>query len=221
MRRSLVLLGCAAAFGLWPHILEAADRIFSHQLHLGKAGATCVDCHVAAPASTVATESLLPTATQCSACHDGSKAKQVDASWLAQQQPAERTYRFNHSFHLQMGSTAPIILAAIENGSYLGKHQDSHHHMNAENACESCHRGLRETALATAGNMPLMADCLVCHNKIDNPFSCRQCHLEGVKLSPASHTRDFGDLHSTGKLNLDKQTCLPCHGRNFTCMGCH
>jgi c(7)-type cytochrome triheme protein len=128
-------LVCAVTLG--PHTLEAADRIFSHQLHLGKAGATCVDCHVAASASTAATESLLPSAAQCAACHDGSKAKQVDASWLAQQQPAERSYRFNHNFHLQMGSVAPIIMGAIENGSYLGKHQDSHHHMSEANACES------------------------------------------------------------------------------------
>ena len=45
--------------------------------------------------------------------------------------------------------------------------------------------------------------------------------FEGVNLRPADHTREFIDTHSTGKINLDKQSCLPCHGRDFPCMGCH
>jgi hypothetical protein len=221
MRLLIVFLGCAAATWIGPHILEGADRNFSHQLHLGKAAATCVDCHVSTPASTAAVERNLPSAAQCAACHDGEKARKVDASWLTEEPAGERTYRFNHQFHLQMGNVAPILAAAIDSGAYLGRHEDRHHHMNQENACEACHRGLRETNLAGKENLPAMADCLVCHSKVDNPFSCSKCHLEGVSLRPASHTRDFVDLHATGKLGLDRQTCLPCHGRTFTCMGCH
>ncbi len=221
MKPFFVFLGCVAASWIWPPIAEAAGRNFSHHLHLGKVGATCVDCHVSTPASTAATDRNLPSPAQCAACHDGKKARPVDASWLAQEAAGERTFRFNHQFHLQMGNVAPVIAAAIAAGSYLGRHDDSHHHMNVENACEGCHRGLRETNLAGAENLPRMADCLVCHSRVDNPFSCSKCHLEGVNLRPASHTRDFVDLHATGRLNLDRTTCLPCHGRNFTCMGCH
>ena len=31
----------------------------------------------------------------------------------------------------------------------------------------------------------------------------------------------FMDAHSSGKMKLDKTTCAVCHGRQFTCMGCH
>jgi Cytochrome c7 and related cytochrome c len=201
--------------------MKAADPLFSHQRHLNKAGMTCVECHIPAPRSTQAGDRLLPPADACASCHDGSKQRKVETDWLVQEQTGERNYRFNHQFHLQMGSVAPLLMAAIEDGSYLGKHQDSHHHMNAEDACEACHRGLRQADHATNENMPLMADCLVCHNKVDNPFSCSKCHLEGANLRPANHTANFVDLHSTRRLGLDKQTCLPCHGRSFTCMGCH
>jgi hypothetical protein len=27
--------------------------------------------------------------------------------------------------------------------------------------------------------------------------------------------------HTSGKLNLDKASCVVCHGRNFRCLGCH
>ena len=67
-----------------------------------------------------------------------------------------------------------------------------------------------------------MADCLVCHNKIDNPFSCEKCHTApAVQLKPPSHTADYVDTHSSGKLQLDKPSCVICHGKEFTCLGCH
>jgi hypothetical protein len=42
-----------------------------------------------------------------------------------------------------------------------------------------------------------------------------------VKLKPAFHTPDYIDTHSSGKLKLDKPSCVICHGVNFTCLGCH
>jgi hypothetical protein len=144
-----------------------------------------------------------------------------DTSFLSQKEPAERTFRFNHEFHLQMGNVAPLLAAAIESGKYLGKPGDMLGRLNTDNACTACHRGLEETDVAAKANLPQMSDCLVCHSDIRNPFSCEKCHLEGVNLMPADHTRNFVDTHSTGRLGLDKTTCLPCHGRNFACMGCH
>ena len=193
----------------------------SHQLHLNTAGVTCIDCHTGAPSSTEAADSNLPAAGVCLNCHDGEMTKKVDTSFLEGKRAAERTYRFSHEFHSQMGNMAPIIAAAIDDRKYLGKVGDTRRHLNTENACAACHRGLGETDMATAANLPQMSDCLVCHNRIDNPFSCETCHLEGVNLKPANHTEDFLDRHTTGKLGLDKTTCLPCHGKNFTCMGCH
>jgi c(7)-type cytochrome triheme protein len=204
-----------------PLLAQNAPPRFSHQVHLKQANLTCLACHQAATTSTAATDGNMPAEKICLACHNGNTLPRVDTSFLSEKKPAERTYRFNHQFHLQMGNAAPLLAAAIDNGTYLGKAGDMRAHLDTDDVCEGCHRGLAETEVAGKPNLPQMPDCLVCHSEIDNPFSCEKCHLEGVNLKPASHTREFADAHSTGRLGLDKTTCLPCHGRHFTCMGCH
>ena len=194
---------------------------FSHQLHLNKVGVTCTVCHNSATTSKAATDRNLPQQETCLACHNGKTAPKVEISWLPEREIDERTYRFDHEFHTKLGNIAPLIAVMIDSGTYLGKHGDIRRHLDSDNECQACHRGLQETELAGKSNLPQMSDCLVCHSEIDNPFSCETCHLEGVNLKPASHTRTFIDQHSTGKLGLDKSSCLPCHGTNFACMGCH
>jgi len=120
-----------------------------------------------------------------------------------------------------MGNFARIIAAAIDAKSYLSPAGDIRRHLNTTNACVACHRGLEESDAVAKVNMPQMADCLVCHTQIDPPFSCEQCHARGPHLKPASHTRDYIDTHSSGKLKLDKPSCVVCHGREFRCLGCH
>ena len=198
----------------------AAELRFSHQLHL-QAGATCANCHTTASTSTAATDSNLPTKRECNVCHDGSAVRPVDTAALSEIATAKRSYRFNHEFHLKLGNVAPALAAALDGGTYLGKATGIREYLDGANTCQACHRGLEETELASKANLPQMSDCLVCHSEIDNPFSCEKCHLEGVELRPADHTRTFVDQHSTGKIQLDKASCLPCHGTNFACMGCH
>ncbi len=70
-------------------------------------------------------------------------------------------------------------------------------------------------------NMTQMADCLVCHSKIELPFSCEQCHGVGAKLRPADHPPEFLESHSRPDAKFDKTTCTVCHGRRFRCLGCH
>jgi predicted CXXCH cytochrome family protein len=219
LRRLLLLLIAAVCLGAAAANAQA-DR-FSHQLHLGKVGLTCTTCHASAETSEAATDRNLPQPETCMSCHDGGAAPEIDVSWLAAEPIEERTFRFNHQFHLQMGNPAPVILAAIEDGKYYGYHHYEKSALETGSACQACHRGLEETTLAGKANLPQMADCLACHNKVDNPFSCEKCHLDGVDLKPADHTADFIDRHSSRKMKMDKTTCLPCHGRNFGCMGCH
>jgi hypothetical protein len=194
---------------------------FSHRLHFEEAGATCTDCHDAAKDSQSATDSLLPSKEKCAVCHEGGAATPIDTAGMDGLKTKQRSYRFNHQFHLQLGNVAPLIAAAIDNGDYLGKTRNIRERLDTSDACQACHRGVGEADLATAAHLPRMPDCLVCHSEVDNPFSCEKCHLEGTTLRPTGHTREFIDLHSTGKIEYDKQTCLPCHGRNFACMGCH
>jgi hypothetical protein len=85
----------------------------------------------------------------------------------------------------------------------------------------ACHRGLEISDKPERSDLPQMADCLVCHSRIDPPDSCEFCHLKDAALKPANHTPDFLDSHTTGNAGLDLTACAVCHGRHFRCLGCH
>ena len=106
--------------------------------------------------------------------------------------------RFNHQTHVKFGNIAPILRAAIASKKYLDTRIPTQ--LDTANSC---------------------ADCLVCHNKIDPPFSCEKCHNNVAALKPVNHSHDFLDKHNRMKSALDKSNCASCHGRQFTCLGCH
>lgn len=159
----------------------------------------------------------------CLTCH----AQQKDATTLSDKHKGKILKDFNHARHLSFGNLAPSFAAAIDSKQYLGSPNKIdllklRAELITDNPCQACHRGLRLASGApTKEHFPHMEDCLTCHNKIDAPFSCEKCHPTGLKLKPANHAPDFLDRHTTGKLNLDKTTCAACHGRRFTCLGCH
>lgn len=126
--------------------------------------------------------------------------------------------KFNHALHARMGpAIAASVTKAIADGTYLGTKEQASL-VRARHACMSCHMTLASDNVEQA--YPPMADCLVCHNEIDPPYSCIKCHTESPALRPASHTPNFIDVHSAGKVK-DKSGCASCHGRNFSCLGCH
>ncbi len=185
---------------------------FSHRLHLDM-GLECLECHAAAAGSTKVEDNLLPAKSVCRGCHE---APEILAP------PSVRVSKFSHALHLRMGNNvAPFIRNAIDHHNYLQPPGDIRRHLDSANPCEACHRGLEESDQVTRAALPQMADCLVCHTQIEAPFSCEDCHSNVAQLKPANHVERFGDLHSSGKLNLDKTTCAVCHGRTFTCAGCH
>ncbi len=201
--------------------LAAQDWAFPHGTHLAM-GLDCGTCHGAAKDSSEAGDGLLPDGALCQACHNGQTAPEIDVAPLTGRSEVVRSFRFDHSFHLGLGEIAPLVAAAIDSGNYFGKPGDARRFLDSADECSACHRGLQESTQVVPGaHMPQMADCIVCHTKIDNPFSCPECHVEGAELRPADHTREFIDTHSTGEAGLDKVSCLPCHGREFACMGCH
>jgi hypothetical protein len=139
---------------------------------------------------------------------------------LAQAPPSLK--EFSHAKHLKLGNVAPVIAGAIDKGTYLGRNGAKIRSLlNSSNPCVACHRGLDESEAVSQANMPQMADCLVCHNQIDLPDSCAFCHPKGAQLKPASHVPGFLDTHSNKNSGLDLQSCAVCHGRKFTCLGCH
>jgi len=184
---------------------------FSHKQHL-QLGRQCIDCHVNVAASTVPGENLLPTAAACKPCHDTVKIREPRATPVT---------HFGHAQHLKLGNIAPVIAAAIDKKTYLSDPDDIRSHLNGTNPCLACHRGMETSEHPSASEIPQMADCLMCHNQIDPPFSCAKCHdPKWHGLQPANHhAADFHDTHSTKA--IVKQGCAVCHGRTFTCMGCH
>ena len=185
---------------------------FSHRIHLA-AKLDCGMCHAAAAASTRLEDDLLPKPAVCLNCH---KTAEIGA------RVQTRLARFDHQLHLKLGNVAPVIAAAIDKKTYLSPvSSELRAELNTSNACEACHRGLENSDRPDRSALPQMADCLVCHNQIDPPYSCEFCHGKGAKLTPASHSPDFLDTHTSGKLELDKTTCAVCHGRKFHCLGCH
>ena len=201
--------------------LPAADLEFSHQLHLGN-GLTCTVCHSSAQQSQAETDHLLPRAELCLACHNGQTAPDIDVTPLRDSTTVERLFRFSHANHLERGNPAVAIAEAIDSGAYLGFVPEIREHLNTDNSCVGCHRGLEDAVTVDSSiHLPRMSDCLVCHNEIDNPFTCDTCHAPGFTLKPTTHLANFIDIHSSGDLEYDSRTCEVCHARKFTCMGCH
>jgi len=217
--------------GLVPALPEEprryADLKFSHRVHLVQFKTDCKDCHAAAWSSTSLTGDSLVTEKDCLKCHDGRRASNDCMVCHENRSPKRyvrtpnQSFRFNHKLHIELGNLAPIIAAAIDSGGYFSPAKNIRGYLDQEHLCAACHRGLEEVDLAKKANLPQMADCIVCHAEIDPPFSCQFCHSPNARIKPASHTPDYLDLHNSGKVTLDKQSCVICHGRRFRCMGCH
>lgn len=190
---------------------------FSHRLHLEQAHAKCLDCHAAAAQSTSSSDNLLPLEKTCLKCHRDTAA--IRAALSRPEPQPKRNFRFSHKQHLDFGDLGPAIADAIEKGQYLSPARPAVADLKTGNVCAACHRGVNRVDVATAANLPRMADCLTCHNTIDPPDSCQFCHTKDAVLKPVSHTPDFIDAHTNKK--FDKASCAVCHGVRFTCMGCH
>lgn len=131
--------------------------------------------------------------------------------------------KFSHAQHAKFGNPAPLIAAAIDKKTYLGAPRPNQRELlkTASNGCETCHLGITTNVKVDASLFPAMSDCLVCHSKIEPPFSCSTCHDQSTKLMPATHNDAWLDFHASGKANFDRPSCQPCHGQRFTCRGCH
>ena len=180
--------------------------------------------HAAAQPSFDHKAALAQTKGACEPCH----AEMVKSTEITKRagRPV-RHIRFNHELHLKLGNPAPILAKAIDTKDFIpGLGADPAvirpQLDKVTVACSACHRGMAAvTAKLARENYPHMSDCLVCHNKIDNPFSCEKCHVEeATELRPAAHAvRGFADGHSLK--SVSKSECAVCHGRKFSCLGCH
>ena len=218
------LLQAITGAGTVPVLLLLAAPLradFSHRVHLERK-IDCPVCHAAAAGSQAAADNLLPKPDVCANCHTGDRKLAAAPSIKS---PRKLTVtKFDHRLHVKLGPAVPAtMLKAIETKGYLADPRNLREQLAVagKHPCTGCHRGLEKSDSVSMAAFPHMADCLTCHNTIDPPFSCVKCHDEEQRLKPASHTNEWIDRHSTGKANLDKASCAVCHGRNFTCLGCH
>lgn len=204
-------MALAASLPAVPADRDAERRPFSHRLHL-KLKLDCQACHVSAARSSRLEDNNLPPKEVCLGCHKQAVIKAPSTTAIA---------RFDHSKHIKVGDIGKVIAAAIDQGIYLSSAEGLKQKLASGHPCKGCHRGLEESDEVTKAAFPAMADCLVCHSKIQPPDSCLFCHNEGQKLKPDDHTPDYIDLHTSGKISLKKESCAVCHGKRFTCLGCH
>jgi DnaJ-class molecular chaperone len=153
--------------------------------------------------------------TACATCHDETHIKEPRKTHVS---------KFSHAQHVKV-NPGPIIAAAIKNGTWLGKESEKPSAVNTREACVACHHGIESSEAIKDDDgfkhFPRMADCLTCHNKINPPESCKQCHDPGaMALRPTTHTAEFADAHAL-KGKIAKTDCASCHGKTFTCKGCH
>jgi cytochrome c7-like protein len=208
------LLTVAPLFLSMPALGQYEGVAFSHKKHTGMS-LECVDCHAAAKTSEQAADVLLPRDEVCAKCHAPAPIKE----------PRKLTVSsFNHRLHAAIPKMNLVILAAIRSGSYLAvPHEQLEEQLESAGSCTTCHRGMAESEEVSMAAFPHMADCLVCHSDIEVPFSCEKCHdADPVALKPADiHTPDFLEAHSRPGALKDRTSCALCHGREFTCLGCH
>ena len=201
----------------------AAEQAFSHKVHLGR-GIPCATCHASARTSEAMANNNLPGPAVCAGCHTGSanSPRKLDGAQYIGKPRQVFLRDFNHELHLKFGNIAPVLKQAVETGKHLDPGKTPAAHLEGAGPCEACHRGLHQSDRITTAHMPAMADCLVCHNKIDPPFSCEKCHSPGVRLTPASHKPGWLDEHSKAAARAAaNENCAVCHGKQFTCLGCH
>jgi len=201
--------------------LQRLPLIFSHQKHLGR-GATCITCHTTATSSQSAVDNLIPTETECRACHA------IDRS-----DPAKVATPTAACTACHPGWTPGAVVARV----YLTPPPLKFAHaQHRQTACETCHTDIRSVDLATTRQLPTMASCLGCHKNGAEERHCIDCHLAklgGLMETQFEHgtlvpARDgLGDQHGPGFSTNHTQearqagnTCNACHDRS-ECVDCH
>lgn len=257
MRRSfgpaglpLLLLGFALALVATPAAAQHTQRspltavfgeqtiplAFDHALHLGKAKMQCDECHDVAKSARPSDRNLPPERT-CFDCHDVTEESPEKASPPAACATCHPGYTptFPPDTALDETAKASPHPPAVEfpTPSIVFSHQA---HLTRGAACDACHKGVAQAGLATLEHMPMMDDCLACHDGKTAPATCATCHtarpdgvlitsLPGGKLTPRGlfrnddHRGDFARSHGPAA-KADAAYCKNCHTES-ECSKCH
>ena len=165
-----------------------SDLVFSHKFHTEDAEAECSDCHTNVAESVKGSDDLLPEMETCYSCHD----EDMDCE----------------SCHLQ--GEDPIILPRIDTYSEKFNHKI---HAQNEISCSKCHEQVVNKEEVNSGlHLPLMNDCMACHDTPDEMDGCYSCHAEDENLVPQDHIASWKSEH--GLYSESETTCQSCHSES-------
>ena len=184
-------------------------KVFRHASHAG--AAPCAFCHPAAASSARSIDWLGATPAACLGCHRAGEPQVAPARlpppWPPPSPPGAPTLKFSHKLHVGQGL-----------------------------ACGACHSAESLDSPVRAAGLPLMADCLRCHDGKRASAACGACHPtlpdgrlktdfpsgkllpSGVWEGDAAHDAEFRTTH--GPAARDGRRCETCHTRSF-CTSCH
>ena len=170
---------------------EYEPIIFSHDLHVAENGMECTDCHAEIMKTGLGKRSM-PDHDICGECHE---VDDDDACGTCHKNPDE-----------------PEAMPPIP-----GKYDGFAHTQHPDLKCSKCH------SLVINGKfdpeIPEMADCQMCHAKMNGPLECKVCHLGETPL-PIDHK--FASWHQDHGMEASVGTsdCSQCHDQS-SCGDCH
>ena len=209
---------------------------FDHEVHLGKAKMKCDECHDVAK-STRPSDRNLPPEQTCFDCHDVTEEDPGKASPPAACTTCHPGYVPTFPAGVPLDDTAkasphppPVV---IPTAALVFSHKA---HLTRGTPCDACHKGVELAGVATLANMPMMDDCLACHDGRRAPSTCPTCHIAGPdgvvvkslpfgKLTPRGlfrnddHRGDFARSHGAAA-KADAAYCSSCH-TDSECSQCH
>lgn len=208
-RRWILVVGVAATAGcgLVERLFGGGPvRSFNHAEHAEK-GATCADCHGAAPDKE---SPKMPTLAQCMDCH-----KDLDDP----KPPGRRVAAF-----VPEGKTEPAWSRVTAQSDEVVF--DHALHIKKNVVCAACHQGIDKSTSVTADLAVSMEACVKCHAKQATAHNdCASCHRDlRRELPPPSHRQLWAQQHGAiakgAAGNVESARCALCHTERG-CNECH
>lgn len=170
---------------------------FSHAYHATEVGAECSQCHTSAQTSEASGDNLLARMDQCYTCHD---QKTTDCQYC----------------HVE--AAEPYSAFASPKRELVFSHKQ--HIVDQQMKCEACHAGVEKKAYENISVLPVMDNCVSCHNGVKADNECRVCHTDIRFIRPDDHTADFMLTHKQIVAASSSTNCVFCHAEE-SCVECH
>ncbi len=174
-----------------------SDLTFSHKYHIEEEGVECTECHTAVEESKLGADDLLPTMSTCFDCHEDEED--------------------NCTFCHENTKNKRIILPRVTDYNPKFNHIK---HADEGISCIKCHEGINNKESAAGSvHLPMMSDCMECHETPETIAGCYKCHTTNESLTPDNHAHSWKSQHGMESETGD-QNCTSCHTKSY-CVDCH